>query len=79
MRGRKWNSVCDFVENMLGSLGEDDLVSALVFNEKVRLLQRIPQNDPLFTRQETHRQQIQMQIAIYRGPSRNPESSSEQE
>ena len=32
MRGAKWGHVCKFVDNLMEYLGDEDLVSALVFN-----------------------------------------------
>ena len=62
MKGRKWNCVCEFVDKMMECLGDDDLVSGLVFNESVRLLQKIPQNDRLFTKPKQNDVQ---QVVIY--------------
>ena len=48
MRGTKWTNVCEFVDRLMGSLQGEDLVSALVFNEQVRLLEGVPEEDRLF-------------------------------
>ena len=32
MKGAKWGHVCKFVDNLMEYLGDEDLVSALVFN-----------------------------------------------
>jgi Mg-chelatase subunit ChlD len=32
MAGSKWKQICNAIENFIGKLGDDDLVSAIVFN-----------------------------------------------
>jgi len=53
MSGTKWGSVCTSVSNFIGKLGDGDLVSALVFNDEVKLLSNLSSNDKLFEQQKS--------------------------
>lgn len=50
MDGKKWTSVCSSVTNFMAKLGNSDLVSALVFNDEVKLLTKISEDDKVFAR-----------------------------
>jgi hypothetical protein len=41
MDGKKWTSVCSSVTNFMAKLGDSDLVSALVFNDEVKILTKV--------------------------------------
>lgn len=56
MEGAKWNSVCSSVDSFIDYLGEDDLVSAMVFNDEVKMLSKISTQDRL-VKQQTQKQQ----------------------
>ena len=50
MDGKKWTSVCSSVTNFMAKLGNSDLVSALVFNDEVKILTKISEDDKIFAR-----------------------------
>lgn len=50
MSGNKWSNVCSSVGTFISKLGESDLVSGLVFNNEVKLLSNIKEDDKLFQR-----------------------------
>jgi len=50
MSGPKWKSVCQSVQRFTNFLGENDLISAMVFNGEAKLLSTMSANDPLFRR-----------------------------
>ena len=52
MNGNKWSSVCASVSNFIGKLGNTDLVSGLVFNEEVKILTKISEDDKKIIRAE---------------------------
>lgn len=63
MSGQKWTSVCESVDSFIDYLGEDDLVSALVFNNETKQLSKMNADDKLFE-QEQSKQQPQMCITM---------------
>ena len=65
MAGQKWKSVCQSVENFIDFLGEDDLVSALVFNDETKMLSKMTADDKLFEQQE--QQAKQQMVMTYQG------------
>jgi hypothetical protein len=70
MDGNKWTSVCSSVSNFIEKLGDTDLISGLVFNDEVKLLTKISEDDKIFARPrsnsgiqaKTQNQQIQFTI-----------------
>jgi hypothetical protein len=48
MSGQKWRSVCQSVQRFANFLGENDLISAMVFNGEAKLLASLSAKDPLF-------------------------------
>lgn len=67
MSGQKWKSVCESVDGFIDFLGEDDLVSALVFNDETKQLSKMSASDKLFEQQQS-KQQGQMTMT-YQGKS----------
>ena len=47
MSGSKWNSVCQSVDKFVEYLGDRDLIAAMVFNNQVKLLSSISEDDEL--------------------------------
>lgn len=45
MAGQKWGSVCQSVSRFAGFLGENDLISAMVFNHEAKLLSTMNASD----------------------------------
>jgi hypothetical protein len=54
MSGQKWRSVCQSVQRFAEFLGENDLISAMVFNEEAKLLSSMNPNDLLFRKKPIH-------------------------
>ena len=50
MSGSKWTNVCKSVSTFISKLGGSDLVSGLVFNDQVKMLSSIKEDDKLFAR-----------------------------
>ncbi len=57
MEGQKWSNVCNSVDSFIEHLGEDDLISAMVFNDEVKMLGKISTQDRLVAKQ-TQKQTI---------------------
>ncbi len=51
MSGNKWTNVCSSVGNFIEKMGNTDLVSGLVFNDEVKLISSIKENDKLVAKQ----------------------------
>jgi hypothetical protein len=41
MQGERWRKLSQSVETFIGNLSDNDLVSAMVFNNKVKLLTKM--------------------------------------
>jgi len=66
MLGNKWNSVCSSVNAFISKLGDSDLVSGVVFNDQSKILNKMSENDPLFTRPRSY---SGSKYTIYQNPS----------
>jgi len=53
MIGEKWGAVCASVNHFISKMGNTDVVSGLVFNDKVRLICDLQMGDELIPRQRT--------------------------
>ena len=45
MAGSKWSQVCRGVDRLMNNLGENDLVTCLLFNSKIKLVPKIEMSD----------------------------------
>ncbi len=50
MNGSKWTNVCSSVSNFIGKMGNTDLVSGVIFNDEVKLISSLNENDKLLQR-----------------------------
>jgi hypothetical protein len=64
MAGQKWRSVCSSVDKFVDFLGENDLVSALVFNHETKMLSKMGADDKLFERPKSNQTQMNKTIQI---------------
>lgn len=53
MSGNKWSAVCSSVNNFISKMGQTDLVSGLVFNDKVQLISNLKEGDELLPKPKT--------------------------
>lgn len=73
MAGQKWRSVCSSVDKFIDYLGENDLVSALVFNDETKVLSKMNANDKLFERPQSNQTQMYKTVTVQVKKTENPE------